>query len=86
MPNPLLTGGHQLVNARELEKRQAIVVVDEEQLDSELFVTAERLLRNEPERLELGGMLQKTTKQNAAAELADLLLEVVEPEERSGSI
>lgn len=75
VPNPLLTGGHQLVNARELAKRDAVVVVDEASLEADLQPAVRRLFDDEDKRRQLADSLHSMTRPHAADELAQLLLE-----------
>lgn len=76
VPNPMLTGGHQLINARELEKNDAVIIVQEASLD-QLLPTTVDLLRNEAKRNALAKTLGGLTKPHAADELAEILLSVV---------
>ncbi len=78
VPNPLLTGGHQMVNARELSKHDAVLVVNENELDTKLPTSIQELLHDADQREKFGAKLSKLTKTNAADELADLLLTIVE--------
>lgn len=75
VPNPLLTGGHQLVNARELAKRDAVIVVDEASLETELLPTVLMLFDDEDKQRQLADSLHSMTRPHAADELAQLLLE-----------
>jgi len=70
IPNPLLTGGHQLKNARYLEEEKAAIVVDVEGLPGALKL----LLTDPAKRRELGKHLEAITKKDAALTLAELLL------------
>ncbi|MBI3624434.1 glycosyltransferase [Candidatus Saccharibacteria bacterium] len=77
VPNPDLTGGHQLKNAEYLLEHKAVLAVDEATFKSEtdeLKATIEQLLDNPTERRQLGKTLQSLTKLQAAQELAQLLL------------
>lgn len=76
VPNPMLTGGHQLINARELQKRHAVSVVQEDELADRLEGELVRLLTDSSAREKLGNMLRSITKPDAAEELAALLLTV----------
>lgn len=78
VPNPDLTGGHQLKNAQRLKEQGAAIIVEEDALhDSEqgLLVNIERLLTDKDKRKELGSRLQQLTSSHAAYKLAVLLLE-----------
>jgi len=77
VPNPFLTGGHQLKNAQILADRHACIDVTEQQLDANpevLSGAVSRLLDNPKERQELSEELGKLAHAQAAGELAMLLL------------
>lgn len=76
VPNPLLTGGHQLINAEQLAKHHAVEVVKESELAGELAQRIGALLQNKKRREQLGQKLQSLTKTDAAGELAGIILEV----------
>ncbi|HUP26745.1 MAG TPA: glycosyltransferase [Candidatus Limnocylindrales bacterium] len=78
IPNPDLTGGHQLKNAALLEEQGAARVVKEIDLyDAQkgLVVVIEQLLSDEAAREQLSLCLQGITIQGAARKLAELLLD-----------
>lgn len=78
VPNPLLTGGHQLKNAAHLQEAGAVAVVTEEQLHGDpaaLLPAITRLLRSPGERAELGHKLSQLAHHDATAKLSDLLLQ-----------
>lgn len=77
VPNPLLTGGHQLKNAQHLAEAGAIVVVAEAEIKKtpeKLGSAISELLDNESRRTELGKRLAHYAKPEAAGQLARLLL------------
>ncbi len=81
VPNPLLTGGHQLKNAERYAKSNAIVVVDEAafKTSTEKLDRAIRgLLEDNERRISLGRALQAASVPDAARQLAVLLLEAAE--------
>lgn len=83
IPNPLLTGGHQVKNAQQLEKQGAAVIVDETTLlhDTKVLDLAIRdLLDNRNKRSELGKRLQEITIPDATQKLAKVLLGSVNKE------
>jgi len=87
VPNPLLTGGHQLKNAIAYEQKNAIVSIDENKLyaNHELLLSAlERLLDNPKARTELGEQLHTFARNDSAKSLADLLVEL--GKDQSGAI
>ncbi|MFO0920282.1 MAG: UDP-N-acetylglucosamine--N-acetylmuramyl-(pentapeptide) pyrophosphoryl-undecaprenol N-acetylglucosamine transferase [Candidatus Saccharimonadales bacterium] len=79
VPNPLLTGGHQLKNADVLQKNNAAIVVDElsfGQRPSVLWQNIEELLEKSHEKSnQLSKNLHALTTKDAAHRLAKLLLE-----------
>lgn len=77
VPNPQLTGGHQLKNAEVLEREGAIVCVSDQavQKNPELLLQQlDRLLDDPKARLALARSLHKTAAPDAAEELAQLVL------------
>ena len=79
VPNPLLTGGHQLKNAENLVRHDAVVAVNEADFkhDPEVLNRAIRgLLQDETRRKELGDKLQSVSVPDAAHKLAMVLLEL----------
>ncbi|MBI1856704.1 glycosyltransferase [Candidatus Saccharibacteria bacterium] len=79
IPNPDLTGGHQLKNAQRLQEQQAAVVIYEKELNNSqqhLFDAIVELLGDRSARKKLGLTLQSITKKGAAKKLALLLLEI----------
>jgi len=86
VPNPLLTGGHQLENAEYLLQHNAVLAVDEESFEkgsNDLKKAVEKLLDYPEIRANLGKALQTITKANAAQELASLLLQIGKPDVRA---
>lgn len=77
VPNPYLTGGHQLKNAKVLESRGAIVTVQEAQLADQqtLKEKMSELLRDDQKRQALGGNFHALARTDAAKRLAMVLLE-----------
>jgi UDP-N-acetylglucosamine--N-acetylmuramyl-(pentapeptide) pyrophosphoryl-undecaprenol N-acetylglucosamine transferase len=79
VPNPLLTGGHQLKNAELLVEKGAVLAVDEtefKQGPNKLDEATRILLSDEKRRHSLSSKLQDLSVPDAAAQLAVLLLEV----------
>jgi UDP-N-acetylglucosamine--N-acetylmuramyl-(pentapeptide) pyrophosphoryl-undecaprenol N-acetylglucosamine transferase len=77
VPNPLLTGGQQLHNARVLEEFDAAVIVPEDKLAS--LVDAVELLRNNIQlRKKYAASMHKLADSDAANKLATLLLELAQ--------
>lgn len=81
VPNPLLTGGHQLKNAQVLADRKAIRMVSESLLKDDyraLMSPLTDLLDNPDKAKALGDKLAGLAQPNAAHLLAVVLLEIVE--------
>ncbi len=79
VPNPLLTGGHQLKNAVAYEKQGAIINIDETALQNnhELLTNAAlKLLRHPERRNQLGKQLHTFARASSAKDLARLLIEL----------
>lgn len=79
VPNPLLTGGHQLRNADALAAANAALVVPEtpEATDvTALGMAIRQLLRSPDQRAELAEKLHKITLTDAAEKLAGIILKI----------
>jgi UDP-N-acetylglucosamine--N-acetylmuramyl-(pentapeptide) pyrophosphoryl-undecaprenol N-acetylglucosamine transferase len=77
VPNPFLTGGHQLLNAQVLADRHAAVCISEQELNNNsksLEVAISNILGDDKEQRELGEQLAKLAHPGAAKELAMVLL------------
>lgn len=77
VPNPYLTGGHQLKNAQVLADRHAAICVSEDQLlanPKDLESAIARVIGDADEQRELGEQLAQLAHPGAAKELAMLLL------------
>lgn len=80
VPNPDLAGGHQLKNAQKLAAEGAANVITEAELKSDptlLSKAVKELLKNGSERKLMSTKLAHLSKTNAAAELAQLLINSV---------
>ncbi len=77
VPNPALTGGHQLKNAQQLEKAGAIKVVSENDMEQQLLPSIRELFDFSAKREALGDALGKFAKPEATKQLAELILSVV---------
>lgn len=78
VPNPLLTGGHQIKNAQVLEDRRAIKLLPESKLMNDhtaLMPVLVDLLDHPKKITELGAQLHKMAQPDAAKRLAMVLLE-----------
>lgn len=81
VPNPQLTGGHQLSNAAHLAQGNAVKVVHEQTLAKDpeaLLISIRALLADNNERTELGRNLHKLSQPHAAQKLATVILESVD--------
>lgn len=80
LPNPQLTGGHQLENAKVLSQRNAAVVIQEEKALSDTGYVSNKIkeMLNDQEKCsELANNLHKFIPNDAAKQLAELLLKQV---------
>lgn len=85
IPNPLLTGGHQLKNALALEKERAAVVIQEDVLrhsPQPLLDELLALIQSEVKRKELGQRLNTLFPQSATSVLGNLLLKLLREESK----
>ncbi len=76
VPNANLTGGHQLKNARVLEKMGAIVVVDDRQMvkDNQLLYSAiTKLMGDSKKRAQLAEQINKSVIKDSARKIATIL-------------
>jgi len=79
VPNPLLTGGHQLKNAQVLAEQRAVVVLPNDKLVADhgaLMPVLTDLLDNPKKIAQLGAQLHKMAQSDAAKQLAVVLLRV----------
>ena len=78
VPNPYLTGGHQLKNALVYEETDAAVTVDEEELEKNPLVlrrALEDLLGDAERRKQLGKALHAFARPDAALDMATLIVD-----------
>jgi len=78
VPNPMLTGGHQLKNAAVYETADAALIVDEKTLSTEptqLYAAITLLLSDERRRRELGKNLHQFARPDAALDVARLVVD-----------
>jgi UDP-N-acetylglucosamine--N-acetylmuramyl-(pentapeptide) pyrophosphoryl-undecaprenol N-acetylglucosamine transferase len=81
VPNPFLTGGHQLKNAQLLADKQAVIALDEAQLladPNRLAKQLDQLLPDTKLQAELARNFASFAKPKATVELADLILQLAE--------
>ncbi len=80
VPNPYLTGGHQIKNAKVYEDANAAIIVNETELltnPDSLYNSVTTLLNNPEKRTEISKNLHALTPtENAALSLANLLIEI----------
>lgn len=77
VPNPLLTGGHQIKNAHAYKEKQAAVIVAEDHLD-ELVTAVTMLLDNPAKREQLSQNILAFATKDSATLLANLLITAAE--------
>lgn len=76
IPNPFLTGGHQLKNAELLARQQAIVLVHEHEMQNgALLKSVTDILNNPAKQTELSAHIAAFARPDAAQRLAMVLLE-----------
>jgi len=77
VPNPLLTGGHQLKNTQHLEKAGAAILVQESDMDQQLLPSIHELFDDTKKREVLAQTLGKFAKPDASKRLAELILSAI---------
>lgn len=85
IPNPLLTGGHQLKNAAVYAEAQAAIVLDERELGDNPGVLQQAIMRfvGDPELAQAYGQrLQQFAKPEAAHDTAALIIKAVKRQKR----
>lgn len=89
VPNPDLTGGHQVKNTNVYESSGSLVVVQEKELKKNtmsLYQSVDSLLKNQSKRLELGRKLHATLPVKPASKrIAELIVSYVEKGEGRGN-
>lgn len=79
VPNPVLTGGHQIINANVLADQDAVVVISEKQLgeteNSVLLDTIKDLLKDDKRRNELADNLSKLAVDGAVEKIVAVIIE-----------
>ncbi len=78
VPNPLLSGGHQLKNAVELEKNSAAIIINESELNSSLTDKVLDVIEDNRRIAQLETELNKLSFVDAAARVAEILYEKVQ--------
>ncbi|NBU33308.1 UDP-N-acetylglucosamine--N-acetylmuramyl-(pentapeptide) pyrophosphoryl-undecaprenol N-acetylglucosamine transferase [bacterium] len=81
VPNPVLTGGHQLKNAQAYREKQAAIVVSEDHID-ELINVAVMLLNNKEKREQLSKNISQFATKDSASLLAGILLAAAEKSQK----
>ena len=79
VPNYKLPGYHQVKNAETYAEEKAALVVGDEEMhqDAQVLLKAIRsLIKNEQKRAQLAENLRKFSKEHAAKNLADIVLDV----------
>lgn len=75
IPSPFLAGGHQLKNAKELEDKDAAVIVDNGVSAEELLAIVSELLNNPKRRQELAENLNRFATYDASEKMAKIILD-----------
>ena len=84
VPNPFLTGCHQLKNTAAYAAKGAVLMVDEADLAGDagrLYDTVHTLLASAKDRQELQERIAAFARPHAARELAELIVDVAKPKE-----
>jgi UDP-N-acetylglucosamine--N-acetylmuramyl-(pentapeptide) pyrophosphoryl-undecaprenol N-acetylglucosamine transferase len=79
IPNPMLSGGHQLSNAEAFSQQHAVVIVSEPDLltkDDKLLVIVKRLIKDQSERQQLSQAISQFARPDATSKIAQLILAV----------
>ena len=79
IPNPKLTGGHQLKNAKRFSNEKAAIVLKQEKIVAQpeaLLAAVDDLLNDSKKRKSLSKNISKLAKPDATAQLARIILEV----------
>lgn len=74
VPNPALSGGHQLLNARAFEEKHAVVRVNEKDAQAVIGTTITRLLDDDSERRELEQSIRAFASPQAAEMIAEKII------------
>lgn len=80
IPNGMLTGGHQLKNAKVYKDALAALIITEQQLDQDNSILPKKIigmLRSPKILSGLGQNMGKFAKPNAASDMADIILTVI---------
>ena len=81
MPNPYLTGGHQLKNADVYRQRNAAVILDEErvrEVPHDILDALVSLIHHREEQKRLSKAIRSFAKPDAAKDVAKLLVAAVD--------
>ena len=79
VPNYKLPGYHQVKNAETYAKENAAVIVEDDKMQKDptlLLKEIKKLLKDKKKREELGANLKTFSKDNAAKNLADIVIDV----------
>ncbi len=85
VPNEKLPGYHQVKNARAYEKANAVVVIEDGEMhkdSSKLLNAVRKLMKDEEKRAELSKNLHAFIKDNAAENLANIVISVAKEKEK----
>jgi len=76
IPSPFLSGGHQMKNAEEFTTNAATEILPNDVKPEQLLSTLDALLKNKQRRQQLEHNIGSLARPDAAAKLADILLDV----------
>jgi UDP-N-acetylglucosamine--N-acetylmuramyl-(pentapeptide) pyrophosphoryl-undecaprenol N-acetylglucosamine transferase len=78
IPNPYLTGGHQIKNAEILTQSGAAEIITEDKLTSKVLVkTIDNLLGSKEKREALGSALHSLANPDSAKKIAQILIDTI---------
>jgi UDP-N-acetylglucosamine--N-acetylmuramyl-(pentapeptide) pyrophosphoryl-undecaprenol N-acetylglucosamine transferase len=86
IPNPYLTGNHQVKNAAAYDQTGAALVLDEKRLvddPEKLYSSVLGLLKNEKQKQMLSLAIHRLAKPNAARDVAHMILSVAKPKRKT---
>lgn len=77
VPNPLLSGGHQIKNAQGYASQNAVLVVEEKNISTQLVDTALHLLHDKQSQKELESAIRALGNTNAANTIAEHVINIM---------
>ena len=77
VPSPNVSEDHQKKNAQALSKNDAAILVEEKNIDTELFESINLLVKDVDMQKKLGGNCKKMDKPKAAERIVDIIEELI---------